>query len=108
MKKDGETRVERKTRHCLTKLRGIKFAFYCARFLNASSHRGRGKPPSAIATIIRGSNSPISFSNVNTTSLFGPLVDSHDESIRNKNLYVSNSSTNQQFRLQKLFKFCFY
>jgi len=34
----ARARVERRTgraRHCLTKLRGIKFAFYCARFLNA-------------------------------------------------------------------------
>lgn len=73
--------VERKTRHCLTKLRGIKFAFYCARFLNASFYRGRGKLPSAIATIVRGGNSPISFRDMNTTSPFDPLVGSHGESI---------------------------
>lgn len=73
--------VERKTRHCLTKLRGIKFAFYCAWFLNASFYRGRGKLPSAIATIVRGGNSPISFRDMNTTSPFDPLVGSHGESI---------------------------
>lgn len=72
--------VERKTRHCLTKLRGIKFAFYCARFLSASSHRGRGKLPSAIATIVRGGNPPISFRDMDTTSPFDPSVGSHGES----------------------------
>lgn len=42
----------RRERHCLTKLRGIKFAFYCARFLNASFRRDRGKLPSAIARVV--------------------------------------------------------
>lgn len=74
----GDAGVERKTRHCLTKLRGIKFAFYCARFLNASSRRGRGKLPSAI---VRGGNSPISFRDMNMTSPFDPPVGSHGESI---------------------------
>jgi len=75
-----DERIERKTRRCLTKLRGIKFAFYCARFLNASSRRERGKLPSAIATIVRSDNSPISFRDMDTMSPFDPLVGSHGES----------------------------
>lgn len=42
-------RIGRREWHCLTKLRGIKFAFYCARFLNASF---RGKLPSAIMEVV--------------------------------------------------------
>lgn len=72
--------VERKTRHCLIKLRGIKFAFYCARLLNANSRRGRGKLPSATVTIVGGGNSPISFRDMDTTSPFDPPVGSHGES----------------------------
>lgn len=56
-KKGGKAETEgwrdgRRERHCLTKLRGIKFAFYCARFLNASFRRDRGKLPSAIAGVV--------------------------------------------------------
>lgn len=77
---EGVERKGRRARRCLTKLRGIKFAFYCARFLDASSTR-RG--PSWKAPVHRrdgylarpiegrgrggGSNSPISFRDMDTT-----------------------------------------
>lgn len=74
----GTRRVERNRRtsarqqHCLTKLRGIKFAFYCARFSDGSGRRVAVENSRLlIATTVvdggGGSNSAISSRDMNST-----------------------------------------